>query len=37
MSLLNGPAPKTPRNDGRDGGKESVESVLTMPAGIDPD
>lgn len=37
MSRLNGPAPKTPRNDGGDGGKEGVESVLTMPAGIDPD
>ena len=38
MSLFKRPALETPRDDGGDGGKEGVESVLTMPAtGIDPD
>lgn len=37
MSWLKKPAPKTPKDDGGDGRKERVESVLTMPAGIDPD
>ena len=31
------PVSATPHADRGGGGKESVESVLTMPAGIDPD
>lgn len=37
MSWFKKPAPETPLDADGDGGKESVESVLTMPAGIDPD
>ena len=37
MSRLKKPVPKTPQDDGGDGGKDGMESVLTMPAGIDPD
>ena len=38
MSWFKRPASGPPHDDGGGGGKESVESVLTVPAtGIDPD
>ena len=37
MTQPKNPTAATPHGDGGDGGKESVKSVLPIPAGIDPD
>ena len=37
MTQPKNPTAATPHGDGGDGGKESVKSVLSIPAGIDPD